>query len=85
MEGTIVSFRRGRHTVHHYQMLINVNGVDSKEKAQQLLEKKVVWSSPAGKEINGKITGVHGSKGVVKVQFEKGMPGQSLGAKVNIV
>ena len=84
MEGTIVSFRRSRHTQRDNQMLINVNGVDSKEKATELVGKVVVWKSPAGKEIKGKISNAHGNKGVVRVLFEKGMPGQSLVTKVEI-
>ena len=36
------------------------------------------------KEIKGKITAVRGRKGAVRVYFERGMPGQSVGAKVKI-
>jgi large subunit ribosomal protein L35Ae len=46
--------------------------------------KTVSWKSPVGKVITGKITNVHGNKGVLRVQFEKGMPGQSIGAKVEV-
>jgi large subunit ribosomal protein L35Ae len=84
MEGIIVSFRRGRHTQTDNQMLINIKDIDNKEKASELIGKTVIWKSPAGKEIKGKISSVHGNKGVLRALFEKGMPGQSLGTKVRI-
>ena len=39
----------------------------------------------AGKEIKGKITKEHGSNGCVRVLFERGMPGQSIGTKLDIL
>lgn len=84
MEGLIVSFRRGRHRQTDNQMLVNVKDVDNKEKASKLVGKAAVWKSPAGKEIKGKVSSVHGSKGVLRILFETGMPGQSLCTKVNI-
>ncbi len=84
MEGVISNFRGGRHTQYDNQMILIVDGVDSKEKAGKLVGKKVVWSSTAGKQINGKVSAIHGGKGAVRVLFEKGMPGQSIGQKVKI-
>ncbi len=84
MKGQIVSFRRGRHLQKDNQMLINAEGIESKEKAEKLIGKTVVWKSPSGKEIKGKVSNVHGGKGVIRVIFEKGMPGQSIGNKVDI-
>lgn len=84
MEGIIVSFRRGRHTYKPRQFIIQVGGIDSKEEASQLLEKRVVWKSPTGKEITGKITALHGNKGLVRALFERGLPGQAISDKVEI-
>ena len=84
MEGVIVSFRRGKHVQHNNQMIVKINGVDKKEKASSLVGKNVVWKSPAGKEIKGLVRGAHGNKGALRVLFEKGMPGQSLGNKVMV-
>jgi len=84
MEGIIVSFRRGRHTQKDNQILVNVKDIDNKEKASKLIGKTVIWKSPAGKEIKGKISNAHGNNGVLRVLLERGMPGQSLGTKVNI-
>ncbi|MBD3263386.1 50S ribosomal protein L35ae, partial [Candidatus Woesearchaeota archaeon] len=63
---------------------LKVSGVESKDSAEKLVGKTVIWESPAKKQIKGKITAPHGNKGSVRVLFEKGMPGQSFGAKVNI-
>ena len=84
MEAVIVNFRGSRRIKSHNQMVIEVNGVDSKEKASEIVGKKAVWKSPAGKAINGKVSAVHGNSGALRVIFETGMPGQSIGQKVVI-
>ncbi len=65
-------------------MIVYLNESDNREKAAKLVGKEVVWKSPAGKEINGKVASAHGNKGAVRVIFEKGLPGQSLTTKVEI-
>lgn len=84
MEGVIASFRRGKRTQKMNQMILVVKGYENKDKSKELVNKTVIWKSPAGKEIKGKVSNVHGNKGAVRVIFEKGMPGQSLGTKVVI-
>lgn len=82
----IVSFRGSRRRRSGNQMVLNIPDVTSKDKAKSLLGKKVVWTSPGKtkKTIVGKISASHGNKGCVRVIFEKGMPGQSLGTEVKI-
>ena len=63
-------------------MILHLDSIDSREKAKSMIDKKVTWTSPAGKKIQGKVTNVHGNKGAMRVQFETGMPGQSIGQKV---
>lgn len=65
-------------------MIIQVEDVDSKEKAKEMIGKTVIWTSPAKKELKGKITNPHGNKGVMRVLFETGMPGQAIGTEVTI-
>lgn len=83
MEGKIVNFRSARHHQYDTHMIIEVDGMD-KEKAASLVGKKVVWTSPAGKELKGEIKAVHGNSGAVRAIFETGMPGQAVGSKVKI-
>lgn len=82
MEGVIKNFRRGRKTQTTNQMIVVVKGVEKKEKAAELVGKSVIWKSPAGKEIKGKVRSAHGNNGALRVLFEKGMPGQAIGNRV---
>jgi len=84
MQGTIASYRRGRRTQNTSHIIIHLNDSDNREKAAKLVGKAVVWKSPAGKEIKGKVASAHGNKGALRVIFEKGLPGQSLGNKVEV-
>jgi large subunit ribosomal protein L35Ae len=84
MEGTIVNFRQGRHTQTTNQMVIEVEGLDSKDKAAKLAGKKVTFTTLSGKKIMGEVRSAHGNSGAIRVLFEKGLPGQSLTRKVSI-
>ncbi len=84
MEGVIVNFRQGMHTQHNTQMIVQPAGITSLDKAKALVGKVVVWKSPASREIKGKVAMQHGRNGAVRVIFEKGLPGQSVGQKVLI-
>ncbi|MBL7147436.1 MAG: 50S ribosomal protein L35ae [Nanoarchaeota archaeon] len=84
MEGVISNFRRGRHTVCTDQMIVVIKDVDKKDKTKDLIGKKVLWTSPGKKIIHGVIKRFHGNKGALRVKFETGMPGQSIGTKVKI-
>ena len=86
MKARIIQFRRGRKTYKPRHFLIEIPGCDSREKAGKFSGKGVFWKSP-GKEpkiIHGKIAGAHGSKGVVRAIFEKGLPGQAIGTDVEV-
>ena len=84
MEGIISNYRRAMHHTQKRQMIVKINSIDTKPKAEKLIGKTVIWTSPAKKEIKGKITFPHGANGAVRVQFEKGLPGQSYAQKVKI-
>lgn len=84
MEAIVVHFRMGRHHTHPYQNVLKV--ANSIEGAQKAIGKTVIWTSPAGKEIKGKVTALHGRTGSVRALFaEKGLPGQAIGQKVKIL
>ena len=84
MKGVISNFRMAKHHTTGNQLVILPEGSDSKERAEDLVGKIVTWETPAKNSIKGKVTGAHGTKGAVRVLFEKGMPGQALGTKVKI-
>jgi len=79
-----MNFRGGKHTKYDNQMIVQVSGYDNKDKAKKLINKKIKWESPAGKEITGMISNVHGNNGAVRAHFNTGMPGQAIGTKVQI-
>jgi large subunit ribosomal protein L35Ae len=83
-EGKVIQFRRGRKTISERHFLIEIPGVSKKEDAAKFVGKGVVWKSPSGKEIKGKIAATHGNKGVVRAIFEKGLPGQAITTKVEV-
>ena len=82
--GTIVNYRIGIGTQNPKECLIQFAHVNSASLAGQLIRRKVVWKQGDSKFI-GKIVGVHGKKGVVKVKFRKGVPGKALGTTVELV
>jgi large subunit ribosomal protein L35Ae len=87
MEGLIAAFRGSHKTQYGNHFIVLPEGVDNREKATGLEGKKVAWKNPEGKNkvvISGYVSKAHGGKGAVRVVFERGLPGQALGTKVEI-
>lgn len=86
MKGLVIQFRRGKRTYKPRHFLIEVEGVDAREKAKGLVGSKAVWTSTGkeAKEIEGVIASAHGNKGVLRAIFERGLPGQAIGTNVEI-
>ena len=80
----VIQFRRGRHTITEKHFLIEIEGIKNKKDAEKFVGKGVKWKSPAGKNIMGKISSVHGNKGILRAIFEKGLPGQAITTEVEI-
>lgn len=83
-KGRVIQFRRGKKTIHERHFLIEIPESTSREKAMKFVGKSVVWKSPAGKVIEGKVSSAHGNKGVVRAIFEQGLPGQAITTEVEI-
>jgi len=82
----VIQFRRGRKTFKPRHFLLEIPAVDTREKAAKFVGKTATWKS-TGKEpktITGKVSSAHGGNGVVRVIFEKGLPGQAIGTSVEI-
>lgn len=84
MEGVIKNFRRSVTRQKTSHIIVYLDESDNREKASELVGKSAVWKSPKGREINGKVASAHGNKGAIRIIFEKGLPGQSLGTKIEI-
>jgi len=83
MHAVIHNYKRSIHKPAGNQMIVLVEGVDSREKAKSYVGKAVVWSS-GKKDIKGEVRSPHGNKGALRVLFENGMPGQAIGQEVKI-
>ena len=83
MDAIISSFCRNKHTCSPNQMVVLVDSLKSRADASKLVGKKVLFNT-GKKDMVGKIASPHGNKGALRVIFESGMPGQSLGKKVKI-
>jgi large subunit ribosomal protein L35Ae len=85
MKAVIANFRRGRKTTTGNQMIIVVDSVTDKKKAETLIGKTVVFTTESGKKkIKGTVSAAHGNNGAVRAKFETGMPGQAIGKPVSI-
>lgn len=84
MNAIIINFCGGKTSKKGNQVVLELSGTDSKEKAERAVGKKVTWKSPAGKEISGEITKAHGNSGAVKAIMERGLPGTALGKEITV-
>ena len=86
MKGKIIQFRRGRRKIHERHYLIEIPGSSNRKEAEKFVGKEVTWTSTgkAKKLIRGKISSAHGSKGIVRAVFERGLPGQAITTEVEV-
>ena len=82
-EGLILNYRIGRKTQYPKQCLIKVLGAEPSD-AKRMIGLKVCWPVEDPK-ICDKIVDVHGRRGVLRVRFNRGVPGQALCSLVKIV
>ncbi len=82
--GTIVNYRIGIRTQMSKWCLIQIMGENRAASAGQLIGRKVVLKYGKNRFI-GRIIGLHGKNGVVKTKFQKGIPGQALGQRVELL
>lgn len=85
MKATIMNYRGGKRTQNTNEMILEVDGVGSKEDAKKILKKKVEWTTPSGKKMMGEVSKLHGGKGCVIARFEKGLPGQAIGTQAEVL
>ncbi len=79
MEGIIVNYR----LAYTKEVVVKVPGLD-KRGARKLIGRKAEWKDEKGRVYVGKVTGLHGSSGAVKVKFRAPLPPKSLGKVVVI-
>ena len=83
-KAVFTGYRGGLRTQRNKQILVKIDRVDTRDKAAKYIGRKVVWRNQKGNTLIGKITGVHGRNGVLKARFKKGLPGQAMGAELEV-
>jgi len=83
MKARIIQFRRGLKRIHERHFILDVDA-KSREEAEKFIDKEVIWTSPTGKEIKGKVSSAHGNKGLIRAIFEKGLPGQARNTEAEV-
>jgi large subunit ribosomal protein L35Ae len=84
IQGIIRNYRVGPGTQRSKECIIRFAHVTSVSEASRLIGRKVACRAEK-KKIVGKIVALHGDKGLVRARFRKGVPGQALGTKVELV
>jgi len=85
IKGIILNYRLGPFTQHNKELLTKVLNIRNESEASEYIGRKVVWRSIGGKKIVGKVVGIHGKNGVMRVRFRAGLPGQAIGTNVDII
>ncbi len=84
LSGVILGYRRGSNTQYTSEVLALVRGVSGYKEACRLIGKKAVYVDEHGNTYHGKVVGVHGRKGVVRIVFKPNLPGQAIGKEFRL-
>jgi len=82
--GFVVGYRTGPKTQRSRECILKFPNVASSSEAARFVGRKVAW--PVGeRKVRGKIVALHGKRGLVRVRFRRGVSGQALGTRVEII
>jgi large subunit ribosomal protein L35Ae len=82
--GRITNYRIGIRSQQPKECLVEFSKVESVSSAGKLIGQKVVWIN--GKKTHtGKVVGIHGRNGMVRVKFARPVPGQAIGTIVHLL
>lgn len=82
--GRIINYRIGLKAQAPRECLIEFETIDSASLAGKLVGQKVIWKKGSNRFV-GKVMGAHGRNGTVRVKFAHGVPGQAIGATVELL
>ncbi len=80
--GTVTAFRQSKFKQDSYQTIVQMASIDV---AGKVMGARVVWLRKDGVRILGRVVASHGSKGAVRVRWNRGFPPQALGSQVKIL
>lgn len=72
------------HIAYTKEVLVQVPGFTSKKDAGRLIGKKATYTDKKGNKYIGKVAGLHGRRGTLRVKFSKPLPSASLAKPINI-
>ncbi len=81
LSGKVTAFRQSKFKQDSYQTIVQLASADVARKA---IGASVVWRREDGLQIQGRVVASHGSKGAVRVRWNRGFPPQGLGSEVKI-
>lgn len=84
VHGRITNYRTGIREQTSNECLIEFENITSASLACKLVGQKVTWTNGTTK-LTGKVRGPHGKKGMVRVRFVRGVPGQAIGSVVELI
>ena len=84
-KGVFVSYRCGKRTQRNKQILIRIEGVNSRSEAARFIGRKSAWERKTGKKDTWQSRGHTCEKGFIRVSLKKGLPGQVLGSQITII
>lgn len=84
MKAIVSNYRRSRHAMKGNHAILISEGVKTRGDAEKLKGKEVVYTTEGKKLIKGKVMAAHGNKGAFRAIFERGIPGQAIGTKVEV-
>jgi len=82
--GFIVNYRTGPRTQRPKECILRFSNIKSPSEAARLVGRKIAWPAEERK-IKGKIVALHGKEGLVRARFRRGVPGQALGTRVELI
>jgi len=85
VNGRLLGYRWGIRRQRVKEGLLSVGGCDNVDRAKKLVGRDVLLRYGGGKVVKGKIIGTHGSKGVLRARFRKGLAGDAIGLQVSIL
>lgn len=82
LSGTVTAFRQSKFKEDSYQTIVEPA---KREHTAELVGARVVWARKDGLKILGRVVALHGSKGALRVRWDRGFPSQGLGTQVKII
>jgi large subunit ribosomal protein L35Ae len=80
-----VNYRQGMFRQSTSNVLVRIPEMSTASSASKYIGRKVIWQSQTGKKLIGKIISTHGQGGVLLARFRKGLPGQALGSRLEVL